>query len=269
MAGGAVSLGWAAGSPVETWRALTHTADGPPPTAGFDQLLGGSAALAAWVGLGWLCVTVLLEVASTLPGAAGRGCAAIAARTSPILVRRMVQAVIGLSVLAGPMSAGSAFATGPSTTTSTSTELDRPVSTVAPTLTANRAAPVMSTAPVISTAPPSLDRPAAAFIASAPPVATRPSVPRVALVTGTAHRDAGDPSDRGYVVRRGDTLWDIAARHLGPHATSVDISRAWPKWYDANRAAIGTDPSVIRPGEVLVPPSNSAASSSTAPVGTR
>jgi nucleoid-associated protein YgaU len=207
-----------------------------------------------------LCVTVFLEVASTLPGAAGRGCAAIAARTSPMLVRRMVQAVIGLSVLAGPMTAGSAFATGPTTTTSTSTQLDRPVSAGAPTLTAN------------SSALPNLDRPVAAFIPSAPPAATRTSLGRVALVTGTAHRDAGDRSDRsahGYVVRRGDTLWDIAARHLGPRATAVDISRAWPAWYDANRAAIGSDPSVIRPGDVLVPPSASTASTSTAPVGTR
>jgi hypothetical protein len=262
IAGVAVSVGWAAGSPVETWRALMLAVDGPPPTTGFDQLLGSSAAFAAWVCLGWLCITVLLEVASTLPGTVGRGCAAIAARTSPMLVRRMVQAVIGLSVLAGPMSAGSAFATGPSTTTSTSTELDRPISTVAPTLTANRAAPG------ISTAPPNLDRPAAAFIPSAPPVATRTAVGRAALVTGTAHRDAGDPSDRGYVVRRGDTLWDIAARHLGPNASSVDISRAWPKWYDANHATIGPDPSMITPGEVLVPPSSPSASSSTAPSST-
>jgi resuscitation-promoting factor RpfA len=259
----AALLGWAAGSPFETWRALMSAADTSSPKAGFDQLLGSSAACAAWIGLGWLGIAAVLEVASTLPGASGRGCAAIAARTSPMLVRRIVQAVIGVSLLAGPLSAGSAFATGPSTTTSTSMQVDRPISAAAPMQATARSAPDAS--PV----PPSLDRPATAFVASSPPPAQRTPTGAVALVTGIAHRDGGDPSTDGYVVHRGDTLWDIAARHLGPNATAVDISRAWPAWYDANRAVIGTDPSVIRPGELLMPPATSTAPASTAPVGTR
>jgi hypothetical protein len=270
LAGIAILLGWGAGPPLQTWRALMSAIDGSPPTSGLDQLLGSSAALAAWVGLGWLCITAFLEVAGTLPGAAGRGCAAIAARTSPMVVRRIVQAVIGISVLAGPMAAGSALATGPSTTTSTSTQVDRPVSAAAPMLAET------------SHAPPTLDRPATPFVASPPPTPKRTSTGAVALVTGAANRDTVDPRDHsadGYVVRRGDTLWDIAARHLGPTATAVDISRAWPAWYAANRAAIGSDPGVIRPGELLVPPSTSTPSASTpsistpsistAPVGTR
>ncbi len=255
IAGMTALLGWAAGSPLETWRALVAALGASAPTSDFDQLLGGSAALAAWIGLGWVSTAAFLEVASTLPGSVGRGCAAIAARTSPMLVRRIVQAVIGVSVLAGPLTAGSAFAAGPSTTTSTSTQVDRPVSGVAPRLAET------------SQAPPTLDRPATPFVASPPPAAKRTPTGAVALVAGVAHRDAVDPGDRGvngYVVHRGDTLWDIAARHLGPHASAVDISRAWPAWYDANRATIGPDPSVISPGELLVPPSTS-----TAPVGTR
>lgn len=266
LAGIATLLGVASGSPFDTWRSLVAAIDASSPPAGFDQLLGSSAAIAAWIGLGWLCIAVFLEVASALPGVAGRGCAAIAARTSPILVRRIVQAAIGLSVLAGPMTAGSAFATGPSTTTSTSTQVDRPVSAGAPTLTAN--SPALDGSP----APPDLDRPATPFVPSAPPSVKRTAAGPAAIVTGTAHRDADDPNDRrvdGYVVRRGDTLWDIAARHLGPHATAVDISRAWPAWYDVNRATIGPDPGVIRPGELLVPPSTSTPSTSTPPVGTR
>jgi hypothetical protein len=246
IAGIAALLVWAAGSPVEPWRALVAAVGASGSTSGFDQLLGDSAALAAWVGLAWLGLSVFLEVASTLPGAAGRGCAAIARRTSPMLVRRIVQALIGVSVLAGPMATGSAFAAGPSTNTSTSTPVDRPVSTTAPLL-AN-----------VSRTPPSLDRPATAFVASPPPNARQTASGPAALVTGTAHRDASEANDRGtgsYVVHRGDTLWDIAARHLGPTATAVDISRAWPAWYAANRTTIGPDPGVIRPGEVLVAPS--------------
>ena len=37
------------------------------------------------------------------------------------------------------------------------------------------------------------------------------------------------------VVRRGDSLWAIAARHLGPDASDAEIARAWPAWFEANR----------------------------------
>ena len=57
-----------------------------------------------------------------------------------------------------------------------------------------------------------------------------------------------------HVVRRGDTLWDIAAARLGPGATAGDIAAAWPRWYAANRRLIGPDPSHIVPGQRLVPP---------------
>jgi len=56
------------------------------------------------------------------------------------------------------------------------------------------------------------------------------------------------------VVRAGDTLWDIAARHLGPDADAAAIATAWPRWFAANRAAIGPDPDHILPGTRLVPP---------------
>ena len=45
IAGIAALLGWAAGSPVETWRAMVSAVDASTPSAGFDQLLGSSAAL--------------------------------------------------------------------------------------------------------------------------------------------------------------------------------------------------------------------------------
>jgi LysM domain-containing protein len=247
IAGVAVVLGWAAGPPAGTWRVLVSAVDGSAATPAFDHLLVSSAAVAAWAALCWFGVAVFLEVASALPGALGHGFAAVAARVSPTLVRHVVQAVIGISVLAGPLTAGSALAAGPSTTTSTS--VDRPNSLAVPPLAAGSPAPL------------ALDRPATTFVpASPPPPHKQASTGPAAIVTGTAHRDIGDPNDpstRGYVVRRGDTLWDIAARHLGPGASAVDISRAWPAWYEANRVVIGSDPGVIRPGEMLWPPSAS------------
>jgi len=57
-------------------------------------------------------------------------------------------------------------------------------------------------------------------------------------------------------VRRGDSLWTIAARHLGPGASDAQISREWPRWYAANRDVVGQDPDVIMPGVQLRPPSS-------------
>jgi hypothetical protein len=32
------------------------------------------------------------------------------------------------------------------------------------------------------------------------------------------------------------------------------VARTWPRWYAANRDAIGPDPDLLRPGTVLHPP---------------
>lgn len=57
------------------------------------------------------------------------------------------------------------------------------------------------------------------------------------------------------VVRKGDSLWSIAARELGRSATAAAIAARWPDWYATNRQVIGTDPDLILPGQVLrIPP---------------
>jgi len=57
-----------------------------------------------------------------------------------------------------------------------------------------------------------------------------------------------------YVIQPGDSLWRIAEALLGPDATTSDIAAAWPQLYDANRQAIGADPSLIFPGLALTVP---------------
>lgn len=53
-----------------------------------------------------------------------------------------------------------------------------------------------------------------------------------------------------YVVKRGDTLWDIAAARLDT-LDPARVARYWPRIHRMNRAAIGPDPSLILPGTVL------------------
>ncbi|WP_022924164.1 LysM peptidoglycan-binding domain-containing protein [Serinicoccus marinus] len=79
---------------------------------------------------------------------------------------------------------------------------------------------------------------------------TQPAHADVALVSG---RVADDLPDR-HVVRRGDTLWDLAQRHLGADATAVQVAQEWPRWYAANRGVIGPDPDLLLPGQELVVP---------------
>jgi len=85
------------------------------------------------------------------------------------------------------------------------------------------------------------------------------STPDVGALGGSAPRGIGEPSGDGshteVVVLRGDSLWTIAARHLGPNATEAEIAAEWPRWWAANRDVIGADPNVIFPGQRLQPPS--------------
>jgi nucleoid-associated protein YgaU len=75
----------------------------------------------------------------------------------------------------------------------------------------------------------------------------------------------GHGQARVYVVRRGDTLWDIARRHLPPGAGPARVARAWPRWFAANRGVVGDDPSLILPGQRLLIPGRRSAGTPTQP----
>lgn len=68
---------------------------------------------------------------------------------------------------------------------------------------------------------------------------------------GGATADAEDEPAAEHVVRRGDTLWDIAAASLPPGADDAARAAACHRWYAANRAAIGPDPDLLLPGTRL------------------
>jgi len=234
-AAAAGALRWAVGSPATTVATLITS-----PHAEFDPLLIASLGIAAWCCLAWFALAVALEVASLAPGAAGHHCERIASRVGPRLLRRSARWLVGVTMLTGPLISTPALA---ASATSPPPSLDRPVAT----------APAHPGVAGTSRATaPDLDRPVSPYLPPPPPAPVKTaSTGSAQVLTGTPHREIADGH---YVVRAGDALWDVAARHLGPDATAVEIAREWPRWYAANRDTIGADPNLIRPGELLRPP---------------
>ena len=199
--------------------------------ASVDELVAATAATAVLLVLAWVWVALLAHAAAMLPGVLGNVAETIAVAITPAACRGAVRVALGLATVASPLSTACASA----------------------------AEPIAS-----STAPahrdfadlPQIERPAmiARWVPSVPAPAPPPATPRsdVRLVT-TAPSEAESVPDE-VVIRRGDTLWDIAARVLGPQATAAEIATEWPKWYVANRDVIGPDPDVIHPGTVLRAP---------------
>lgn len=96
----------------------------------------------------------------------------------------------------------------------------------------------------------------------APEPGWRPTAPAPSpdpSVISLVSRGGAEPE--AVVVRSGDTLWDIAARHLGDDADAAAIAAAWPLWYSENRELIGPDPDHLLPGTHLVPPEPAGADS--------
>ncbi len=203
----------------------------PPP----ETRLLALATVAAYGCLAWLGFALVAV-------AAGSG----VARFAPAALRRLAERVLGVALTtaaAGVLAAGPAAADAPRPTPGAG-PFDRPVAAVvtrtpAPLTALRTPSPAPTAAPATPTAPPTL-------VPGDPFTADRP----VAPLLGTPRPERDD----AVVVRRGDTLWGIAARHLGPDATPAEIAAEWPRWYAANRAVVGPDPDLIRPGQRLVPP---------------
>lgn len=230
---GVAGAGYGAATWLLVWASADHAdrvlAAGPAP---WDAALGAGAALAAWVVLTWLAFSTLLTVAVVAAAGTRPGVERLAARVTPALVRRATVVVLGASMVGGPLAAFSPAYAGvaprpsmsaPAAAASGVPDLDRP-------------------APVLPGWTP--DRPAAAPTARAPAP--------VHLVTSSPL--AGRTVTDEVVVRRGDTLWGIAAGYLGPDADAAEVAAEWPRWHQANRSLIGPDPDLIRPGQRLRPP---------------
>lgn len=242
-AGVVAALGAAAWSLVVALRDTVELVRSPGRTS-LDELVVAVSAGGALLLLLWVTLGLLASVTATLPGPWG----AVARRTSdaiaPAAVRRWAALLLGVAVVSA-CAPGGAVASEP-----------RPAQVVAEA--ASRApapvwagpAPVTASTAAAAAAPTPL--PTVTVEAPAPEWTPAPvrDLPRVTL---TATRPA--PQDtREVTVRRGDTLWDLAAAHLSPEATDAEVAVACRRWYDANRHVIGADPDLILPGQILSVP---------------
>jgi len=59
-------------------------------------------------------------------------------------------------------------------------------------------------------------------------------------------------ADGSVVVERGDHLWKISARHIGPEATDGEVAPYWREVITVNTPHLRSgDPDLIFPGEVV------------------
>lgn len=216
------------------WHVLA--APGPATVADALTLL---LAVAALLLLLWFAIGVALESLAVLPGATGRWATRSADRLTPALAARVAALLLGSAVATGAL----------------------PTTAVADTTGSGARTAVVATAPDPGFAPPGATSSGTAATAepgsgAAPDpgfLPTRPVVRRI-VAPAVISPPGGLPAPGGVVVHRGDTLWAIAARDLGPHATDAEVAARWPRWYAANRQVIGPDPDRILPGQVLVRP---------------
>lgn len=215
-----------------------------PGPARLEDAVAAPAGTAAVLVTGWLAIAIAASVATAaLPARAGRWSApaALAGAISPALLRQGIAVLLGAGTAVA--AAGPALASGPEPGTCVVLAAGtRPASTSDPApATAGGLDPGWLPQP-----PGAAPEPAGATVAE-----PRRQVP--VRMPGPAPRPAVS-DDAALVVRRGDTLWDIAARHLGPAAGIAEIAAEWPRWYAANRTVIGPDPDHLEPGQRLHAP---------------
>jgi len=231
---GAVVLVRLAWTHLRAWAAAAPAERTPAP------LVITMCALAAGLALGWLCFGALLTALARLPGRSGQQAGVWARRLAPSLVRAAVATALGGSLTLGATSSAVAHTDRPATASAAATRhmLDDPLP-----------APGWQTAAGAGAV---TDLPPPEWTPGPPPAPPGLRPGHIGLVSPTPTR--GHSVEDHVVVRPGDSLWTIAARYLGPHASAEAVARDWPRWYDANRAVIGGDPDLVRPGQLLVPP---------------
>ena len=229
------------GTARDAWTAIA--AAGPAgPADGILLMAGlGGALLSLWLGVG-----LTLSALSALPGALGHLCRRLAARIAPVAVRKVVAFVLGTTLTAA-LIPGTAVA-------DSSHENGRAAVVAAAAYEVGAAGRAHNAVNGVRLAAPDASF---RFVSDPPHVMTSMD----AAPPPQWSTDTRESPQEGVVVLRGDTLWSIAARHLGPGATAAEITVEWHRWLSANRDVIGADPDLILPGQELLPPVSPGAGS--------
>jgi nucleoid-associated protein YgaU len=236
----------------DAWKAIAAAGPASPADGILIVVALGGALLSLWVGLG-----TALSALSALPGALGQASTLLATRIAPTAVRKVVAFVLG-TALSAALVPGTAVAR-------TGHEAPRAAVVASAQYAAGALGSAVDSAPnasfsLVSDAVHASDTSDTSDTIHA--IQARNDTDRAPAPSWSPERST--PSASGdrvveLVVHRGDSLWSIAARHLGPEATASQIDAEWHRWFAANRLVIGDDPNAIRPGQVLSSPTSAPA----------
>ena len=257
----------AGGGMVDRWQLSTARRQGPD----VDDLLGAVAvatglAIVAW----WIFSLVVASTAAVLERCGRRRAADRAGKCCPAFMRRLAVAALSVQLLSAPLAHAAVPPPGPAWVPTQEVAVqDLPVQGVpvhgvavhgvamqahwSPT-SDHRQLPEPEPKVLADAAEPTAQAPRATL---RPDWRPSPPVPDPGLMAAQPVRaEQGPPPSLSEVtVLTGDTLWDIASRHLGPAASDVDVALHWPRWYEANKSQIGESPHVLLPGQILKAPS--------------
>lgn len=227
-------------------RRVVGTALGVALTTGAVSGTAGPALAADAPGPTPATVTATAEGQPALPDL-DRPSAAPALAALPDLDRPTPEPSSGPSGSSSPSSASSTGTAGTAGTAGSTLDPAAlvPVTEASPGSDAPVPATATTTPDAARPAAPAADRPSPGL-----PDLDRPASDGAALGLVTDRSGATDQ----VVVVRGDTLWDLARRHLPAGASDAEVSAAWQRWWRANRDVVGPDPDVLLPGQVLRPP---------------
>lgn len=214
-------------------------------TPDFDRLLGAATTAAGLAVVGWWALSMLCAFLAAVLERTGRQRAAAAAGACcPPFMRRLALTMLSVQLVSTPLAHAAEPVTGPDWRSTQAVSVPA------------------AWGPAASTASREINAAGSAFDDQGPQPGVqpqwRPSSPitdpdfTVAWPVRAGQTPVESPAE--ITVLAGDTLWDIAARDLGPAASDVDVALHWPRWYQANKAEIGEDPDVLFPGQILKPP---------------
>jgi nucleoid-associated protein YgaU len=230
--------------------AAVQRVSGPVPPDSAD-LLEAFVALSAMAVLGWLLLAVIASALAAVPGRCAPRAQWAAARIAPSALRRVVAALVLSGAVAGATpNAAAADDSGPRGVPTTSVVLT-------PTGTGTALHEDDFSAPDPTPRPQPAPPPEPAATGGSGPVAdgtaapTSPGQGAIPAGLGPLRPPVRTDPPGTIVVRPGDCLWSIAARHIGPRATDAQVAKEWPRWYAANTDVVGDDPHLLLPGQRL------------------